>query len=128
MAREHRWTRETPVDRDVLHDDGPEKPSRDGASSMGRPAGVSSLTPLAARSLTPEAEITISQRAVEMAQAGLVRSPDEQAAWKGQNQDRGRNAQHAMDRKGAPCSCGDDRDPRPCLAHVTTGHRRHVRP
>jgi hypothetical protein len=35
----------------------------------------------------------------------------------------------AADRRGDPCSCGTDDDPRPCLEHAgTTGHRRHVRP
>lgn len=38
---------------------------------------------------------------------------------------------HREDRRGDPCACGPDHDPRPCLAHAAIydgRQRRHIRP
>ena len=118
--KNHRWTKPRGSGKPVemVHEDPRAEPA-----DRGRSASPSPSRP--ARQPSDEQ----IQSVIKAAQAQVVRDPEEQIHWKSGNQGRRRRHQERLDREGVPCSCGDDRDPRPCLAHAAmTGRRRHIRP
>jgi hypothetical protein len=115
---DHDWTAPTPVS---LRRE--EAQRRGGDQAAPRPALARPAQ--GPRDLTPDELAMIQNRA----RAGVTREPAAQFEIRDRAARPALGHVMAADRRGLPCACGPDHDPRPCLAHAATvGHRRHIRP